>query len=230
MKIAVTGASGHLGGYIVPRLRLLGHTVTAIGRAIPDNLNAEVIWHLAAPNHRDQRSCQDFVWFNQDVADTHLPVINTGTWWQYAGDEAAGLAYCQTKNQQQAMFAKTLVLFSVYGQTTREARGYIPQLIAHANGGPQLLGASRQQRDWVHVEDVFRAFMAAMDAPDGVYDVATKTTFSPHELALALTGQPLPDYAEFPNCAPRYMNQTLAGWQPRIDVLWYARSHTRQAA
>jgi nucleoside-diphosphate-sugar epimerase len=204
--------------------------VQGIGRAVAEDLQADVIWHLAAPNHRDEQDCRDFMRFNELVAATGVPVINTGTWWQYAGDEAAQLQYTNIKQAQQEMFATTLVLFSVYGQTTRQARGYIPQLIEHANGGKQLLGASRQQRDWVHVEDICQAFLAASAAPPGVYDIGTGTTFSPHELALALTGCPLPDYVEFPNCAPRYVNQPLPGWRPRMDVLWYARSHTRQAA
>ena len=82
----------------------------------------------------------------------------------------------------------------------------------------------------MHVEDVCQAFLVASDAAPGVYDIGTGTTFSPHELALALTGSPLPDYAEFPNCAPQYVNEPLPNWRPRMDVLWYARSHTRQAA
>jgi len=230
MNVAVTGASGHLGSFICPRLKLVGHTVQPIGRVLPDDLQADVIWHLAAPNHRDDQDCQDFMRFNEQVAATGIRVISAGTWWQYAGDEAAALEYTKTKQAQQALFDTTLVLFSVYGLKTRVARGYIPQLIEHANGGQQLRGASRQQRDWVHVEDVYRAFVAAMLAPDGVYDVATRTTFSPHELVLAITGQPLPDFVEFPNCAPQYRNKVLPHWSPRIDVLWYARSYVKQAA
>jgi hypothetical protein len=72
--------------------------------------------------------------------------------------------------------------------------------------------------------------MAATAAPVGTYDVATLSTLSPHELALAITGRVLPDYAEFPNCAPQYVNDRLPDWAPKMDVLFYTRSNVYQAA
>lgn len=230
MNVAVTGASGHLGSYVCQRLRTLGHGVQPIGREFPALVNADVIWHLAAPNHRDVDACREFMWFNDDVLASRLPVINAGTWWQYADGETADLDYVKLKHVQEELFGTTLILFSVYGQQTREGRGFVPQLIDHANGGKRLAGASRQPRDWVHVEDVFAAFLAASTEPPGVYDVATYQTFSPHELVLAVTGEPLPNYEEFPNCAPQYVNDGLKTWAPRMDVLFYTRSHVNEKA
>lgn len=226
MRVAVTGASGHLGQYIHQRLRSGGHEVVPIGRQFPKDLEADIVWHLAAPNHKDDRACAHFMRFNDAVSMSGIPVINTGTWWQYAGKEAAGLHYTRMKQEQQSMFDKTLVLFSVYGSRARIDRGFIPQLIGYANGINSLAGASRQQRDWVHVSDVFDAFLAATWAPSGVYDVSTGTTFSPYELALAVVGESLPDYQEFPNCSPHYNNQRLANWNHKTDVLDYIRSQT----
>lgn len=230
MRVAVTGASGHLGQYICQRLKFSGHTAIPIGRQFPKDLEADIIWHLAAPNHRNDNDCSQFMWFNDAVAMSGIPVINTGTWWQYAGQEAAGLYYTRMKQEQQEMFDTTLVLFSVYGSRSRISRGFIPQLIGYANGVSPIAGASRQQRDWVHVSDVFTAFLAATWSPAGVYDIATGTTFSPYELALAVVGESLPDYQEFPNCAPHYKNQQLANWNHKIDVLGHIRSHIRQVA
>ncbi len=228
MHVAVTGASGHLGQYICGRLKSSGYKVTPIGRQFPKNLEADAVWHLAAPNHKDDRACDQFMRFNDAVAMSGIPVINTGTWWQYAGQEAAGLNYTRMKQAQQEMFDRTLILFSVYGSRTRIARGFIPQLIGYANGVNSLAGASRQQRDWVHVSDVFTAFLAATWSPSGVYDVSTGTTFSPYELALAVVGESLPDYQEFPNCSPHYNNQKLANWNHKTDVLDYIRSQTNR--
>ncbi len=228
MRVAVTGASGHLGQYVCQRLKFGGHQVIPIGRQFPKDLEANVIWHLAAPNHRNDNDCVQFMKFNDAVAVSGIPVVNTGTWWQYAGQEAAGLQYTRMKQEQQDMFDKTLVLFSVYGTHSRISRGFVPQLIDYANGGHSLAGASRQQRDWVHVKDVLAAFFAATWAPDGVYDIATGTTFSPYELTLAVVGESLPDYKEFPNCTPHYYNQKLANWDHKIDVLDYIRSHTNR--
>jgi nucleoside-diphosphate-sugar epimerase len=224
VRVAVTGASGHLGQYICQRLKLDGHKVIPVGRQFPKDLEADIIWHLAAPNHRNDDDCSQFMWFNDAVAMSGIPVINTGTWWQYAGQEAAGLYYTRIKQEQQAMFDTTLVLFSVYGSRPRNARGFIPQLIDYANGVNPIVGASRQQRDWVHVSDVFTAFLAATWSPAGVYDIATGTTFSPYELTLAVVGESLPDYQEFPNCAPQYDNQQLANWNYKVNVLSYIRT------
>jgi nucleoside-diphosphate-sugar epimerase len=225
MHVAVTGASGHLGQYICQSLKFGGHKVIPIGRKFPKNLEADVIWHLAAPNHRDDHDCANFMWFNDAVAMSGIPVINTGTWWQYAGEEASGLHYTRLKQAQQGMFDTTLILFSVYGSHTRINRGFIPQLIGYANGTNPIAGASRQHRDWVHVSDVFTAFLAANESPAGVYDIATGTTFSPYELTISVVGESLPDYEEFPNCTPRYHNQKLPNWYHKIDVLDYVRSH-----
>lgn len=230
MRVAVTGASGHLGQYICQRLKFSNHKAIPIGRQFPKNLEADVIWHLAAPNHRNDNDCAQFMWFNDAVAMSGIPVINTGTWWQYAGQEAADLHYTRIKQAQQAMFDTTLILFSVYGSRSRIDRGFIPQLIGYANGANSLAGASRQQRDWVHVSDVFNAFLIATLSPAGVYDIATGTTFSPYELALAVVGESLPDYQEFPNCAPKYDNQQLANWSHKISVLPYMQSHIKQMA
>jgi nucleoside-diphosphate-sugar epimerase len=228
MRVAVTGASGHLGQEVCQRLRFGYHEVIPIGRQFPKDLEADVIWHLAAPNHRDDGDCARFMQFNDEVAMSGIPVINTGTWWQYAGQEAASLYYTRIKQAQQEMFDTTLVLFSVYGSRPRTARGFIPQLIGYANGVNALAGASRQQRDWIHVSDVFTAFLAATQSPAGVYDVATGTTFSPYELALAVVGESLPDDQEFPNCSPHYDNQRLENWDHKIDVLSYIRSNIKQ--
>lgn len=230
MRVAVTGASGHLGQYICQRLKFSGHEAIPIGRKFPKDLESDVIWHLAAPNHRNDSDCAQFMWFNDAVATAGIPVINTGTWWQYAGQEAADLHYTRIKQAQQEMFDTTLILFSVYGSRSRIDRGFIPQLIGYANGINSLAGVSRQQRDWVHVSDVFTAFLAATSSPSGVYDVATGTTFSPYELTLAVVGESLPDYEEFPNCFPHYKNQQLANWNHEIDVLGYIRNSVKQMA
>lgn len=230
MRVAVTGASGHLGQYVCQRLSFGGHEVVPIGRQVPNDLEADVIWHLAAPDHRDDNACAQFMRFNDAVAASGIPVINTGTWWQYAGQEAASLYYTRIKQEQQAMFDKTLILFSVYGSRSRIDRGFIPQLIGYANGVGPLAGASRQQRDWVHVSDVFDAFLAVTWAPSGVYDVATGTTFSPYELTIGMVGESLPDYQEFPNCTPHYKNQKLSNWNHKVSVLTYIQSHIRQVA
>lgn len=56
---------------------------------------ADVVFHLAAPDHRDLDATAAFRSFNEDLrvwSDKHsVPVINTATWWQHAGEDAEAL-------------------------------------------------------------------------------------------------------------------------------------------
>jgi nucleoside-diphosphate-sugar epimerase len=235
MTIAVTGASGHLGSVLVPYLWERGYVVEPIGYDLPLNLDADVLLHLAAPDWRDEGAIRDFARFNEQVARwsevTGGRVINTGTWWQYASPESAALSYSRLKDDQQAMFATTLVPFSIYGTTARSGRGFVPQLIAAARGTTTLTGASRQPRDWVHARDVCDAYRALLRAPEGIYEAATGVRYSPAELARSVLGTDLPDYPDVPPCLPRYRHPRPPGWVPRIDVIGHInRSLNREAA
>jgi len=234
MIVAVTGASGHLGRHLVPYLWERGHIVTPIGREWDDDLDAEAVIHLAAPDWRDEDAVRDFARFNERIArwaeTTGGRVINTGSWWQYATGDARDLSYSRLKDDQQAMFGTTLVPFSIYSDRLRDGRGFIPQLVAHVRGEKALQGASRQMRDWIHVADVCAAYRAALRAPEGVYEVATGMQFSPMELVVSLTGTRVGEYVESPNCEPRYHREPVPGWVPRIDILDQSRRLCRRAA
>lgn len=233
--VGVTGASGHLGRFLVPYLWERGHVVTPIGRTWDDGVDIDVLIHLAAPDHRDEAAIRDFAKFNERIARwqgyTGIPVINTGTWWQYAGPEAEALSYTALKRDQMAtLHGSTLIPFSIYSDRLRDGRGFIPQLVAHMQGRTRLAGASRQLRDWIHVADVCAAYRAALVAPAGVYEVATGLQFSPMELVVSLTGAKVDEYAETPNCAPRYRHGHVPGWAPRVDILNRVRQLSARAA
>lgn len=230
MILGVTGATGHLGRHLVPLARTLGHDVVPIGRERPPT-GLDAIVHLAAPNHRDQRAIEDFAAFNAAVWATRVPVVNVGSWWQVAGTEAQSLAYTRLKRIQMDTFGTTVVLYSVYGHESRDGRGFVPQLLDHAQGRRRLAGASRQARDWIHADDAGRALLAALEAPRGVYAACTGSPISPRDLALLTTGDDLPDYAETPSAWPTYPYPLVPGWQPTVDVRDYVRTSTwREAA
>jgi len=226
--VAVTGASGHLGQAVVAELYDAGHIVRRVGRRFPTTMRADVVLHLAAPDWRDSRAICDFYAFNVALyrwsATTHTRVINTGSWWQHAGPEAEKLAYTRLKSDQAQLFATTLVPFSIYGDQARAGRGFVPQLQAHLRGDSSLSGVSGEPRDWIHVTDVARAYLAAMKAPAGTYDVRTGLAFSPAALARACGVDDLPDYPETPSCVLTYANETVPGWSPRIGVLSHLRA------
>jgi nucleoside-diphosphate-sugar epimerase len=224
MRIAITGVTGHLGQSMVRFLSRSEHDLYLVGRTVPDHMTADVVFHLAAPDHRDHEACSTFTYFNEDLltwSDKHgVPVINTASWWQHAGTQAETMFYTVTKAAQQQMFADhtTLTLFSIYGESVRSSRGFVPQLINHLRGEKKLAAASVEPRDWVHFDDVCRAYLAAIDAPVGVYDVATYVQLSPMRLAQAFTDDQLDIWTDEPSALCHYPNERLPGWVARKAV------------
>jgi nucleoside-diphosphate-sugar epimerase len=228
LRVAVTGASGHLGQIMVPYLEAYGMTVIPIGHDIEDDVDADAVIHLAAPDHRDEDAIRSFYYFNGRLKSwsEHHPdayVINTGSWWQRCEGEAQELAYTRLKHvQQEALGDVTLIPYSVYGHAMREGRGFIPQLIEHMKGGARLKGTSRQARDWIHATDVCAAYLVCLrDHVEGVYDVATGYSISPHAIVRQMTGEDLPDYVEYPNCEPPFDMGMVPNWAAHIDVFHF---------
>jgi nucleoside-diphosphate-sugar epimerase len=236
MRIAITGVTGHLGQAMVRYLSTRNVDLYLVGHSVPDYMRADVVFHLAAPNQRDEQACVTFTYFNEDLvtwADKHsVPVINTATWWQHAGFEAELLFYTRTKDAQQVMFSghTTLTLFSIYGDSLRSNRGFVPQLIEHLAGRGTVAAASTEPRDWVHVDDVCRAYMAAIDAPVDVYDVATYLPISPMRLAQAFTDEHIDVWPDDPSALCHYPNKRLTGWRSEIAVTQYIAQALRQEA
>jgi nucleoside-diphosphate-sugar epimerase len=236
MRVAITGATGHLGQAMVRYLIYRNIDVYLVGHRVTDFMRADVVFHLAAPDHRNESDCKTFTYFNEELltwSDKHsVPVINTATWWQHAGFESELLPYTRIKAAQQVMFAghTTLTLFSIYGESARSSQEFVPQLIGHLTGRQPLRAASLEPRDWVHLDDVCRAFMAALDAPVDAYDVATYLSLSPMKLAQVFTDQPLEVWADEPSALCHYPNKRLPGWRAEIAVTQYIAQALRQEA
>lgn len=216
--IGVTGASGHLGQVLMKMIP----DAYPIGRVVPDFPLTGLI-HAAAPNHRDATNVIQFDEFNADLHDylsrfdvTRCVVV--GSWWQDADGECRKLLYTALKDNQRKLFAATHVVpFSIYGDDARTGRGFIPQLIKALRENAPLVGLSDQPRDFIHVTDVARACIAALDIPHGVYLAATFKPVSPRQLAERY-GISAPDYVEFPSALPNYNAEPVPGWEPLIDV------------
>lgn len=230
MRVAVTGASGHLGRILVPYLQSHGHKVQPIGRELGKPA-CDVLIHLAAPKHRDVPSIREFAKFNADVDEwafhTGTRVVGCGSWWQYAGGEASTRDYAAMKRMQQSWlssFGPTLIPFSIFGDEVRDGQGFIPQLVAAKTGGPPLKGVSRQRRSWVHALDVARAFEQSLTYPvRGAFELAADHEMSPSAIAAAfdLTAA---DYPDDPSAVIAHGHPRLPGWAPTIDVLDHVRS------
>lgn len=236
MRVAITGATGHLGQAMVQYLSRLNISLYLVGHSVPDYMEADVVFHLAAPDHRDEQACATFTYFNEDLitwADKHqVPVINTASWWQHAGADAELLFYTRTKQAQQEMFAghTTLTLYSIYGDRLRGHRGFVPQLLEHLAGRKRLKAASVEPRDFIHVDDICEAYLAAINAPVAVYDVATYLALSPMKLAQVFTDDFIDIWKDEPSALCHYPNKRLPDWRAEIAVTQYIAAALRQEA
>jgi len=109
-----------------------------------------------------------------------------------------------------------LRLFSVYGPNERQKGRYAnvaSQMIwAAMEGRPFIIfGDGNQTRDFIHVRDVARAFIIAMEAEvNGIFNVGTGVETSFKELA-SIISEKLPLSLEFrPNPIKNYVHRTRA--------------------
>lgn len=224
--IGVTGATGHLGQAIMSLLP----DAHPIGRNMPDVPLTGLI-HAAAPDYRDDEQVTLFHDFNVQLlgyleANRLRRIVVVGSWWQHAQGNCKHLLYTQMKDHQQRMFTGTHVLpYSIYGDEARAGRGFVPQLIAAIRGESQLAGLSNEPRDFIHVSDVARACIVALDAPRGVYIAGTGHVQTPRELA-ALYGLSGPDYQEWPSAIPAHVARPVPAWQPIVDLDAHVRAAT----
>ena len=228
--IGVTGASGHLG----QALLALNPDLIPIGRTLPKQ-PLQAIIHTAAPNWRDDTAVALFDDFNQQLTQyinrNHVQtIINIGSWWQYAEGQCSDLPYTILKHRQIRALTwgdhhcVNLIPYSIYGDQPRTGRGFIPQLVEALAGRTELAGLSNQPRDWIHVTDVARACLTALNTPSGTFTVSTRNVISPRELAeeYRLSG---PDYDEYPSAIPRYFHDPLPDWQPQIELHAHIRAN-----
>lgn len=216
--IGVTGASGHLGQALMELLP----DAYPISRTMPDIPLTGLI-HAAAPDYRDNEAVVRFHDFNILVHDyvskSRLRrFVIVGSWWQHAQGNCKELLYTKMKDHQRRMFNGTHVLpYSIYGDEARAGRGFIPQLIQAIRWETGLKGLSNESRDFIHVTDVARACIVALDAPKGTYIAGTRHAVSPRELA-AEYGINAPDYDEYPSAIPAYLARPVPAWEPLVNL------------
>jgi hypothetical protein len=231
MRVAVTGASGQLGQAL---LRLWPDAIP-VGHTMPP-VPVDLLVHAACPDWRDPWAVDDFGRFNLAVrqyANDHSPkVVNVGSWWQYAGGDARGLAYTQMKDYQMGLFpdATHVIAYSIYGPV----KGFIRDLIGTITGTATdpMTTVGSQWRDFVHVDDVAAAIAVAANYAGGTWLAATGEPVRTDAVAEAF-GLHLPRVEAYPAADlhyPRGLSTITAGRCRLYDYIADAlATHARES-
>jgi UDP-glucose 4-epimerase len=152
--------------------------------------------------------------------------LRPATW--YGASKLAAEAVVGAWSRKTGVPAAVLRLSQVYGPGDT-SRKVIPNFLRAALAGeaPPVRGDGHDVRDWVFIDDVVDAVLAALERrPAGIYNIAGGTGTSLRELAAEIcrqTGAPGPEWgpAERP---PARIRLDVAGaraalaWSPRIDL------------
>ena len=118
-----------------------------------------------------------------ETAERH-PVAPYGT------SKLCGEEYLATWNRLHGMSHVSLRFANVYGprQDPHGEAGVVAIFMGllHGGGTPRIYGDGRQTRDYVYVDDVVRAMLAALDHSGGVFNVGTGVETSVLELYEAI--------------------------------------------
>jgi nucleoside-diphosphate-sugar epimerase len=191
--IGVTGATGRLGKAI---LAAYPDTTVPIHRQLPAE-SLPVVIHAATIRGRSEADALAFDPFNHALADYvqqhNSRVVNVGSCWQLLQGTCQTQPYTALKRRQERLFADAVHVYPywIYGPE----KGFIFDLKRHLSGGPKLSSVGSAPIDLIHVSDVARACMSAVDLPAGRYAIASGVSVVPAEL-VARYGVSVPVVAE----------------------------------
>lgn len=188
-KILCTGHRGNIGRRLNERLLQDGHQVFGVDLkdgvdcADISNLNSfrgvEVIFHLAAhlspPKKNTMDACDGILAFAKQekakvIYASSAAIYNPQT--MYAVHKLYGEGVFMTELENTAV----LRLFNVYGG---RGIGLIDKI--QKNEHIKINGSGMQRRDYVHINDVVEAFVAALNWK-GVVDIGTGTSYSVNDV------------------------------------------------
>jgi UDP-glucose 4-epimerase len=108
----------------------------------------------------------------------HQPDVHS----PYAASKAAAATYATLFHGLWQLDVTVLRLAMVYGPDDPNAHRLIPSVVAaFAEGRRPAVSSGTRRIDWVYVEDVVDAFLAAADGEPGVFDIGSGTLVSIRE-------------------------------------------------
>ena len=239
-------------------------------RSVVETAQPEVIVHLAGWPVGARNPAEVMPTFRSNLASTvnlltaavaigRPRIVLTGSLEEPRGDalrEAASSPYAVSKWAVRAygrmfheLFELPVVIlrvFMVYGPTQRDVRKLVPySILSFLRGEAPRLSSGQREVDWIFVDDVVEAYLAAAFKPGlaGVSaDVGSGQLVSIRDIVLRIASvmqTPIePEFGALPD-RPREQvrvadvagSETLLGWRPRVSLdeglrrtaAWYAR-------
>ena len=240
MNILVTGSSGYIAANLIPMLNLAGHNVVSYdiieGRDILDKDKlvsymeyCDVVIHLAAivgimDCEKDpQAAIKTNLIGTKNVVDIaesyNIPVIYASTFAAKAPFNVYGLTKRLSEYLVLNKNGVVLRMANIYGGEKYLTKGSVVCSFIkkkRRNEVAEIHGDGSQLRDFIHVKDVCRAYIDALEAPSGIYEVSTNTFTTILELAdkmgvKYMMVSPRPD-------TPETSNTHVPNWKPTITL------------
>ena len=160
-----------------------------------------------------------------------FPVDEPGRY-PYAAAKRAASEYGRFFHQVYGLSAVTLRIGMVYGPGDRRSAGFIPHVVlSQLAGSRPRLSSGKRRVDWVFVDDVADAFVAAAAATDAggkVLEIGAGRAVSLAEVAArltAITGGPAPELGALPDRANDVdvvmdvePTRKAIGWRPSVEL------------
>lgn len=162
--IGLTGATGRLGQAILRQ----SPNIVPFGRAVPQT-RVSVLIHAAAPRAHDEIGLALFGAYNlaiRQYCNRYKPkLVSVGSCWQILDGTCRDTTYAALKRRQADLFADAVhvIPYWIYG----EGRGFISEVASALRRGETITSAGEQARDFMHVDDVARDVLHAMDLEAG---------------------------------------------------------------
>jgi len=237
MKALVTGHEGFIGGYLFDALKTNGYEVIGADRKsgtdvlVSDLPDADIIFHLAAQT-RVTESVKDPI---KDATDNILATIRIAQ--RYRGNR---IIYTSSAGAIQETIG------SPYGLSKKTGEDYLnllnentvvcrlPNVAGKGGAGVieifknseknTIYGDGKQVRDYVHVEDIVRGLIMAVDWSPGLYELGSGKGMTVLEIAEAI-GKPyeFADAREGELLVSKCKN-TTPNWKPEVDIMDYIRN------
>lgn len=231
----LTGSTGYVGSALVPALERAGHRLLLPERYEVTHASFQAygppkaIIHLAADTLGDWHAnvfgtANVLNWCPSGSRFIFASTLNASNPRDaYEREKAAAHSIVRTRTDVQSVI---LCLGLVYGPGRASKRGALNRVIREAVAGEnvEIQGGAYGLRDFVFIDDVVRAFVLALSAPPGVYEVGcTHATMRQALLEVAKQAERAAheDYSEhgavsYPVAHP---SRYVPGWMPQVTLV-----------